>query len=56
MNIESAQYVQNEFGDNESVTLVVSGKTYSVPLVVGNRHYDAFQEWLAEGNTPDPAE
>ena len=56
MKIESAQYVQNEFGDNKSVTLVADGKTYSVPMIVGNRHYDAIQEWVAEGNTITPAE
>lgn len=27
-----------------------------VPDAPGNRHWREYQEWLAEGNTPDPAE
>ena len=27
-----------------------------IPLVEGNRHYDEYKEWLAEGNTPAAAE
>jgi hypothetical protein len=27
----------------------------SIPLAPGNRHYRMVQEWIAEGNTPDPA-
>ena len=26
----------------------------SVPNVEGNRHYQEVQEWIAEGNTPEP--
>ena len=28
--------------------------TMSVPSAEGNRHYQAVQEWIAEGNTPEP--
>lgn len=28
--------------------------TLSVPIATGNRHYQAVQEWIAEGNTPEP--
>lgn len=28
--------------------------TMSVPKVEGNRHYKLVQEWIAEGNTPEP--
>ncbi len=27
-----------------------------IPTVPGNRDYDEYLEWLAEGNTPEPAE
>jgi hypothetical protein len=27
-----------------------------IPSVVGNRDWDAYQEWLAEGNEPLPIE
>ena len=51
MNITSAKYITDENGDNCSITAVIDGTTWSVPLVVGNRHYQAIQEWVAEGNT-----
>jgi len=28
----------------------------SVPMAEGNRHYRMIQEWIAEGNTPEPAD
>ena len=27
-----------------------------IPMVEGNRDYQEYLEWVAEGNTPDPAE
>ena len=55
-NIQSAQYVVNEFGANQTILANFSGEIVSVPLVAGNRHYDAIQEWVAEGNTITPAD
>ena len=55
-NIQSAQYVTDEFGANQTIRANFSGEIVSVPLVAGNRHYDAIQEWVAEGNTITPAE
>jgi hypothetical protein len=28
----------------------------SIPNAEGNRHWREYQEWLAAGNTPDPAD
>ena len=40
MNIESAQYLVDEFtGNNSSITAVIDGVTMSVPLDPANRHY-----------------
>ena len=43
-----------------SVKLLGSGYllngNMSVPEVDDNRHYQAVQEWIAEGNTPEPAD
>ena len=38
------------------VTLVNSNLTWSVPLDPANRHYQAIQEWVAEGNTIEEAD
>ena len=27
-----------------------------IPNAEGNRHWQEYQDWLAEGNTPDPAD
>ena len=57
MNIESAKYVFS-YGTtkNASVTCVIDGKTMSVPLDPDNRHYQAIQEWVAEGNKIEDAD
>lgn len=49
--IESAQYSNAE---NTSVSVVIDGKTLSVPMEEGNRHYQMLKEWEAEGNTIQP--
>ena len=52
MNITSAKYTTyNMTGENGSINIVIEGKTISVPLDPDNRHYQAIQEWVAEGNT-----
>ena len=52
MNITSAKYTtDNMTGENGSINIVIEGKTISVPLEPANRHYQAIQEWVAEGNT-----
>ena len=51
MNITSAQYAKDVRTDeNISVTAVIDGQTWSVPLDLSNRHYMAIQEWVADGN------
>ena len=60
MSIESAQYVKsvvtNPNNENTSIKAVISGETWSVPLDPANRHYQAIQEWVAEGNTIEDAD
>ena len=56
MNISSAQYVAVD-GENVSVTIMVSDERISVPLnASGNRHWEAIQEWVADGNEIQAAE
>ena len=58
MIITSAKYQKDIFDSsvNDSIIAVIDGVTVTVPLTVGNRHYDAIQEWVAEGNTVEEAD
>jgi hypothetical protein len=57
MNITSAKWVCDPTtNQNCAVYLDIEGERWCAPLRPGNRFYDAFQEWLAEGNTPLPAD
>ena len=56
MNITSAQYIADEEGNNSSITATIDGITMSVPLDPDNRHYQAIQKWVAEGNTIQEAD
>ena len=55
MNITQAQYYAED-GVNCSIKATIDGQTISVPLDPDNRHYQAIQEWVAEGNTIQEAE
>ena len=58
--ITSAQYVKstkaNPNNENTSITAVINGEKWSVPLSSNNRHYQAILEWVAEGNTIEDAD
>lgn len=57
MNITSVQYIANEFGEgNVSYKAVIDGKEYIVPINGSNYLCQAVNKWIAEGNTPAPAE
>ena len=45
---------KGSFGDVVAVTII--GQNISIPLVEGNTDYQKYLAWLAEGNTPEPAE
>tara|TARA_R100001509_G_scaffold1338_2_gene1279 strand:+ start:840 stop:1013 length:174 start_codon:yes stop_codon:yes gene_type:complete len=52
MNITSAQYTRNiENTKNENIKATIDGQEMFVPISTNNRHYQAIQEWVAEGNT-----
>ena len=52
MNITSAQYkVDLDGATKVAIHAVIDGTLYVVPLDPNNRHYQAIQEWVAEGNT-----
>jgi len=57
MDITSAQYIRNlEDTDNALIRATIDGTEMSVPLDPANRHYQAIQEWVAEGNTIEEAD
>ena len=50
MNITSAQYVTSPMtGEPSSIKAVIDGQEWSVPLVAGNRHYDAIMAAVEAG-------
>ena len=57
MGITSARYIRtSESTENDSISVIIDGKSMSVPLDPANRHYQALQEWVAEGNTIQEAD
>ena len=60
MNITNAQYyrilVDKDTYENTGVKATIDGQEMSVPLDPANRHYQAIQEWVAEGNTIQEAD
>ena len=57
MAISSAQYQRNkENTDNIAIKATIDGVTWSVPIDPDNRHYQAIQEWVAEGNKIEEAD
>ena len=56
--ITSAKYVKSIFDTNTNAAIkaTIDGVVWKVPLIVGNTHYDAIQEWVAEGNTIEAAD
>ena len=51
MNITTAKYVKDKYGENSCIMATIDGEELAIPLYVGNRHYDAIFEWVADGNT-----
>ena len=57
MVIINATYIASIGSDNNSgIQATIDGTEMSVPLDPANRHYQAIQEWVAEGNTIQEAE
>ena len=57
MNITKAKYYLNEDGNaNQGINVTIDGQVMYVPLDPANRHYQAIQEWVAEGNTIEDAD
>ena len=51
MNIQNCQYITNINNQNIMIKSTIDGTEMFVPINTANRHYQAIQEWVAEGNT-----
>jgi len=57
MTIISAKYCRDvDDTANVSIKATIDGTEMFVPLDPANRHYQAIQEWVAEGNTIEDAD
>ena len=61
MNIKSAKYsnfinIDGQEIKNASIIAIIDGKEICVPVSDDNRHYQAIQEWVAEGNKIEDAD
>jgi hypothetical protein len=55
----STIYIQDPLDNplvNKTIKATIDGKEWFVPLDPDNRHYQAIQEWVAEGNTIQEAD
>ena len=48
MEISNAQYIQDE-GENTAIKATIDGIEWSVPICVGNSHYDEIMRQVAAG-------
>ena len=50
MDITNVKY--HKYGEvNSCIEATIDGKMLMIPFDPDNRHYQAIQEWVAEGNT-----
>lgn len=60
MNIKTAKYfkapIENSKNENTSIIITTDNDELYVPLDPNNRHYQAIQEWVADGNTIEEAD
>jgi hypothetical protein len=57
MNITSAKYMKDPMTEkNASIDIIINNEKLCVPLDPDNRHYQAIQEWVKEGNTIQEAD
>jgi hypothetical protein len=61
MNIKSAKYsnfinIDGQETKNASIIAIINNERICVPVSDDNRHYQAIQEWVAEGNKIEDAD
>ena len=57
MIVTNAQYIIDIISSNNiAIKSTIDGTEMFVPLDPANRHYQAIQKWVAEGNTIEEAD
>jgi len=56
MKITNAKYIKSENNKIVCINITINEQEMSVPIDTANRHYQAIQEWVAEGNTIEAAD
>ena len=56
MNIDNAQYIKNIDDEITMISATIDSVVIFVPISTDNRHYQAIQEWVADGNTIEEAD
>ena len=57
INFDSVRYETSlEAKDPDNLIAIIGGVKHNIPLDPANRHYQAIQEWVAEGNTIEEAD
>ena len=52
----SYKLLKNQFGEIDSTTILRKTDNAFIPIDRANRDYQEYLEWVAEGNTADPAD
>ena len=56
MKIENVKYHNDKLGIQSAIKATIDDRKMFVPLDPANRHYQAVQEWVKEGNTIEDAD
>jgi len=56
MDITNVQYQPSFTDEKESVKATIDGNVLFISIDPNNRHWQAIQEWVAEGNTIEEAD